>query len=91
MIWLATSRGLTRYNPANGETVRFLHNESDPATFSTNFTRATLETRNGTFWVATNVSVDIFDRQTGKVTAHFLLRKPLQSPAWHGKSSRSAS
>ena len=84
VIWLSSSRGLTRYNPATGETVRFLHNEGDPATLSSNFTRATLETRNGAFWVATNVGVDLFDRQTGKVTAHFPFRKPLQGPPGTG-------
>jgi ligand-binding sensor domain-containing protein/signal transduction histidine kinase len=86
MIWLATSRGLTRYNPANGETARFLHNESDPATMSTNYVRATLEMRDGTFWVATNASVDIFDRQTGRVTKHLLLSNPLHNPTTKGNA-----
>jgi ligand-binding sensor domain-containing protein/signal transduction histidine kinase len=81
LIWLATNRGLTRYNPANGETARFLQNESDSASLSK---RATLETKDGTFWVAANGSVDIFDRQTGRVTQHFLLRNPLQNPASGG-------
>ena len=84
MIWLATSRGLILYNPANGETTHFLHNESDSATLSTNFVRATLEMKDGTFWVATNASVDIFDRQTGRVTKHLLLSNPLQNPTSRG-------
>lgn len=84
MIWLATIRGLARYNPANGETTRFLDNESDLASLTK---RATLETKDGTFWVATSASVDIFDRQTGKVTQHFLLRNPLQNPNSRGNPS----
>jgi ligand-binding sensor domain-containing protein/signal transduction histidine kinase len=80
MIWLATSRGLIRYNPANGETAHFLHNDGDSATLSSHQVRATLETKDGTFWVATNVSVDILDRQTGRVTEHLPLRNPLQNP-----------
>jgi len=86
MIWLATSRGLTRYNPANGETARFLHNDSDPASLSTNYVRATLEMKDGTFWVATNASVDIFDRQTGRATKHLLLSNPLHHPTTKGNA-----
>ena len=44
MIWLATARGLARYNPANGETARFLHNESDEASLSTNARRSKRKT-----------------------------------------------
>jgi ligand-binding sensor domain-containing protein/signal transduction histidine kinase len=84
MIWLSTSRGLIQYNPANGETARFQHNDSESATLSNNFVRATLETKDGTFWVATNASVDIFDRQTGRVTQHLSLRNPLQNPTSTG-------
>jgi signal transduction histidine kinase/ligand-binding sensor domain-containing protein len=80
IIWLSSSRGLTRYNPVTGEATRFLHNESDSGTLSSNFVRSTLETRDGTFWVATNASLDAFDRRTGKVTEHLPLRKPHQNP-----------
>jgi ligand-binding sensor domain-containing protein len=80
-MWLGTSRGLTKYNPSNGEAARFLHNESDSGTLGSNQVRATLEARDGTFWVATSVSLDIFDRHTGKVTQHLSLRNPLQKPA----------
>ena len=83
MIWLATIRGLARYNPANGKTARFLDNDSDLATLTK---RATLETKDGTFWVATSASVDIFDRQTGRVTKHFLLSNPLHNPTTRGNA-----
>jgi ligand-binding sensor domain-containing protein/signal transduction histidine kinase len=80
-MWLGTSRGLTKYNPSNGETARFLHNDSDSTSLGSNQVRATLEARDGTFWVATSVSVDILDRHTGKVTRRLSLRNPLQKPA----------
>jgi signal transduction histidine kinase/streptogramin lyase len=46
-----------------------------------NFVRATLEAKDGTFWVATNTTLDILNRQTGRVTRHFSLRNPLQKTA----------
>jgi ligand-binding sensor domain-containing protein/signal transduction histidine kinase len=85
-MWLATSRGLTRYNPKNGETTRFVHKEGDQATLGSNFVRATLEAKDGTFWVATNTTLDILDRQTGRVTQHFSLRNPLQKAASTGNA-----
>ena len=83
-MWLATSRGLTRYKPENGEAAQLVHKEGDRTTLGSNFVRATLETKDGTFWVATNSTLDILDRQTGRVTQHFLLRNPLQKAASTG-------
>ena len=83
-MWLATSRGLTRYKPENGEAAQLVHKEGDRTTLGSNFVRATLETKDGTFWVATNSTLDIFDRQIGRVTQHFLLRNPLQKAASTG-------
>ena len=85
-MWFATSRGLTRYNPANGETARLVHAENDPASLGSNFVRATLEATDGTFWVATNTTLDILDRQTGRVTGHFFLRNPLQKSVSTGNA-----
>src|SRR5580704_6280265 len=79
-IWIATNRGLTHFNPATGAAERFNHKAGDPTTISTDYLRATLETADGTFWVATSSSVDLLDRQTGRVTLHLLLRNPLQKP-----------
>lgn len=80
-VWLATSRGLIRYEPATGNKARFLHRDGDQSTLSSNQVRASFESRDGTFWVATNNSVDIFDRQTGRVAKHLSLRNPLQKPS----------
>jgi len=80
-LWMASSRGLTRYSPKTDETARFVHNQDEPSTLGSNFVRATLEARDGTFWVATNATLDLFDRQTGEVEQRFLLRNPLQKTA----------
>jgi signal transduction histidine kinase/ligand-binding sensor domain-containing protein len=79
-IWIATNRGLTHFKPATGAAERFNHKAGDPTTIGTDYVRATLETADGTFWVATSASVDLLDRQTGKVTLHLSLRNPLQKP-----------
>jgi ligand-binding sensor domain-containing protein len=86
IMWLATSRGLTRYNPKNGELTRLVHNEGDPATLGSNFVRATLEAQDGTFWVATNTTLDVLDRQTGRITQHISLRNPLQKAVSTGNA-----
>ena len=80
-MWFATNRGLTRYAPADGKTARLVHAENDPATLGSNFVRGTLETKDGAFWVATNSTLEVLDRQTGRVTEHFFLRNPLQKSA----------
>ena len=85
-MWFATSRGLTRYDPKDGETARFVHKVGDQATLGSNFVRATLEAKDGTFWVATNTTLDILDRKTGRVTRHFSLRNPLQKTASTGNA-----
>jgi len=77
-MWLSTSRGLVRYDPSNGQRIRFPHLDKDETTLSANQVRATFESKDGTFWVATSVTVDILDRQTGHVVKHFSLRNPLQ-------------
>jgi signal transduction histidine kinase/ligand-binding sensor domain-containing protein len=85
-IWLSTNRGLTRFNPATGAAERFNHKDGDPTTLSTDYVRATLETADGTFWVATNSSVDMFDRRTGRATLHLSLRNPFQKPPSTGNA-----
>src|SRR5579863_7647112 len=37
IMWLASSRGLTRYNPNNGEAIRLVHHEGGPSTLGSNF------------------------------------------------------
>lgn len=86
IIWISASRGLVRYNPINGDATRFSRHDNEPSSLGTNFIRATLETADGAFWVATNMSVDLFDRRTGKAKEHFPLRNPLRSGATTGNA-----
>ena len=83
-LWLSTSRGLIHFNPASGAIDRFNHKDGDPTTISANYVRATLETKDGDFWVATSSSIDLFDRKTARATLHFSLRNPLQKPPTTG-------
>ncbi len=83
-IWLSTNRGLVRFDPVSGTVDRFAHRDGDPSTISADYVRGTLETKDGTFWVATSSSVDLFDRKTGTATLHFSLRNPLQKPPTTG-------
>jgi ligand-binding sensor domain-containing protein/signal transduction histidine kinase len=70
MLWLATHAGLVRLNPDTCQTIRYTHRPDDPASLSSDIVTATLEQRDGTFWVATTNGLDVFDRRSGKVTQH---------------------
>src|SRR5262249_31981418 len=48
---------------------------------TSNFLRSTFEEKDGTFWVAGNQGLDVFDRRTGKVTQHFSLSNPFHGSA----------
>ena len=67
MIWIATAYGLTRIDPATGNKTRYLNN-------MTAVLRSTFEESDGTFWVVSKESLDIFERRTGQITQHIPLR-----------------
>jgi PAS domain S-box-containing protein len=75
ILWFATNHGLTRLDTATGQTIRYQHIPNDPTTVGSNLVRSTYEQKDGTFWVATIESLDLFNRQTGKVITHVLLRE----------------
>ncbi|HEY4050236.1 MAG TPA: two-component regulator propeller domain-containing protein, partial [Acidobacteriaceae bacterium] len=81
MMWLATDQELIRLDPAAGLTTRYQHIAGDSASLGSNHVSSTFEQKDGTFWVATAESLDIFDRKSGKVAQHIRLdaRFPLQS------------
>ncbi|HVP00235.1 MAG TPA: two-component regulator propeller domain-containing protein [Bryobacteraceae bacterium] len=66
-LWFSTSGGLIRMDPATGQTVLYQHNPDDPFSLSSNAVRSTLETKDGSLWVAMNDGLDLFDRTTAKV------------------------
>jgi PAS domain S-box-containing protein len=80
MIWLATDKGLIRLNPTTGAVTRYQHVAGDTNSLSSDHVSSTFEEKDGTFWVATADSLDIFDRKTGRVTQHVPLQGtfPLQ-------------
>jgi signal transduction histidine kinase/ligand-binding sensor domain-containing protein len=73
MLWVASQKGLYRLDPANWQTFHYEHKPDDPSTLSSNSLKSTFEERDGTFWVATEKGLDIFDRNTEKVTRHISL------------------
>src|SRR5271165_6176287 len=62
-LWFSTSEGLIRMELVNGSTVRYRHRADDPASLTSNSVRSTLEARDGAFWVATSLGLDLFDRR----------------------------
>jgi signal transduction histidine kinase/ligand-binding sensor domain-containing protein len=74
MLWLSTFRGLFRFDPSTGQTIRYRHDPKNPFSLSSDEIRATGEDRQGTFWVGTSQGLDAFDRDTGKVTLHVPLQ-----------------
>ena len=79
-LWFSTSQGLIGMNPTTGQTVRFQHHADDAASLSSNLVRSTLETADGSFWVATTLGLDRFDRATAKVVQHIPLQEDLPAP-----------
>ena len=70
MLWLSTLRGLLRFDPSTGQTLRYHHDPHNPFSLSSDEVKQTGEDRTGTFWVVTSEGLDAFDRNTGKVTLH---------------------
>jgi ligand-binding sensor domain-containing protein len=74
MLWLSTTRGLYRLDPATGQTSLYVHNPADPSSISGNDVEFTAEDRKGRFWIAESGGLDEFDRNTGKVIRHVPFR-----------------
>ena len=73
MLWVASYHGLYRVDPATWQTIHYQHEPDNPFSLSSNLLKSTLEENDGTFWVATEKGLDIFDRDTGSVTRHISL------------------
>jgi signal transduction histidine kinase/ligand-binding sensor domain-containing protein len=74
VLWLATSKGLYRFDPATAHTMRYSHNPQDPGSISANRVNIAAEDREGRFWVASGGGLDELDRKTGKVVRRAPLR-----------------
>jgi ligand-binding sensor domain-containing protein len=69
-LWLSTRNGLFRLNPNRRGMKRYIHDPTDPSSLGDSEIISTGEDGEGNFWVGTRVSLDKFDRETGKVTHH---------------------
>jgi len=74
ILWLATYRGLYRFDPTTGKTTRYIHDPADPTSIGGNLVSFAGEDRTGRFWIANSGGLDEFDRKTGKVIRHVVLR-----------------
>jgi PAS domain S-box-containing protein len=79
ILWLATGKGLYSLNPGTGQTVRYVHDQGDPASISGDSISYIGEDRSRRFWIGNSGGLDQFDRKTGKVIWH----APLRSEATH--------
>jgi ligand-binding sensor domain-containing protein len=94
-LWLATAKGLFRFDPTDGNMTRYIHDPKDPSSLGGNDINFTDVDRQGTFWVASGGSLDAFDQQTGKVTKHipmydstpFTFHEDRLSSFWIGRDS----
>ena len=71
-IWVGTSEGLSRVQPATGEVVRYRHLPGDPSSLGPGYVPAFLVDREGRLWVGTGEGgVHQIDRE-GRVLRRFL-------------------
>jgi signal transduction histidine kinase/ligand-binding sensor domain-containing protein len=74
ILWLATQRGLYRFDPASGRTIRYARDSDDPTSIGGNNINFAGEDRAGRFWIANSGGLDEFDRKRGKVIGHIPFR-----------------
>ncbi len=59
-IWLPTTNGLYYFNNERKQSLRYVHDEKDPATLSSNEVRVVYEDSFGRIWVGTSAGLDLF-------------------------------
>ena len=82
-LWLSTSLGLFRLDPATGKSVRFGHDAKDAASLSSDDIKSTGTDSRGVFWVASNAGLEAFDRASGKVSVRIPLREEVREFKFH--------
>jgi hypothetical protein len=70
LVWLSGVRGLDRLDPSTGRTRHYEHRPGDSTSLSSTSIESTFEQRDGTFRVATQAGLDVFDRATARVIDH---------------------
>ena len=66
-VWLASDKGLYEATPDGQIRFRYLHDAKNTASLSSDRVWATLESKDGTLWVATAAGIDSIDRASRKV------------------------
>ena len=66
-IWLSTDKGLYEVDPGAGVRFHYGHDAQSADSLSSNVVRSTVETKDGSLWVATTAGVDSIDRKSHKV------------------------
>ncbi|MDJ0837727.1 MAG: two-component regulator propeller domain-containing protein [Acidobacteriota bacterium] len=70
-LWLATGKGINRFDPKTGKVTRYLYDEEDPYSISSNATEAIYLDKLGTIWVGTDGGgVNIYDRERDRFINH---------------------
>jgi signal transduction histidine kinase/ligand-binding sensor domain-containing protein len=67
VLWLATAKGLYRFDPTSGRSTRYSHNPDDPSSIASTRVNFAAEDREGRLWVANGRGLDQLDPGTGKV------------------------
>ena len=67
-IWLSTDKGLYEVDPGAGVRFHYSHDPKNASSLSSDLVHSTLETKDGTFWVATGEGVDSIHRRSHQVT-----------------------
>ena len=77
VLWIGTSRGLNRFEPASGRVTQFVPDARDPSALGANYVAGLHIDSAGRLWVATSGGgVDILERDvSGKPGFHHLRRK----------------
>lgn len=76
ILWIGTSHGLNRFNPADGTITRFEPDIKDPTALGANYINSLLTDRYGRLWVATGGGLDILERNgRGKMGFRHLRRR----------------
>jgi signal transduction histidine kinase/ligand-binding sensor domain-containing protein len=75
-LWLSTTNGLYRLDPASGRARVFRHERADPFSLDSNDVKLAADDREGNLWVATAKGLDEFDWEHGRVLMHVPIDEP---------------